>query len=230
MNKKNPYEYKKLEIFLDSASIDEIKSIGFIELDGVTTNPSLASKNIKDKSNKMNEYIKILTEISRIIPNGPISAEVISMTHNEMMIEALEFSKISNNIIIKLPITNDGLITCRELTQKHNIKTNMTLCFSPIQAIMAAKNGATYISPFIGRIDDASFDGMTLIKSIKEIFSNYDFETKILAASIRNLAHLIDCMKIGVDAVTVSKNVLNSGLKNIFTDNGLDLFMNDWNK
>jgi transaldolase len=221
---------KKLEIFLDSASIEEIKSIDFMELDGVTTNPSLASKNITanlSSEQKIKKYIEILKEISSLI-DGPISAEVVCEDYESMISQGLEFSKIAKNIIIKLPITKDGLKACKTLSQEHNLKINMTLCFSPIQALLAAKNGATYVSPFIGRLDDGCFDGIKLIKDINEIFSNYNFKTKILAASIRNTSHLNECIKIGVDALTLPKSLLVSAYKNVLTDQGMEIFRKDW--
>jgi transaldolase len=222
---------KNLEIFLDSASAEEIKSIDFIELDGITTNPSIAAKNIakiNSKKNKIEAYKDILKEICQII-QGPVSAEVISEDYESMISEALEFNKIAKNIIIKLPITKNGLIACRTLTQKYNIKTNMTLCFSSLQALAAAKNGATYVSPFIGRLDDGCFDGMSLIKDIRIIFDQYNLKTKILAASVRTLNHIIECLKIGVDAITVSKSLLSGIYKHNMTDVGMEIFKKDWN-
>jgi transaldolase len=227
---------RRLEIFLDTASIDEIKSIDFIRLDGITTNPSLAAKNIIKQNNNKNinkfeAYKNLLKEISLLIKDNdqPISAEVLSDNYDDMLYEALEFSKISKNVIIKLPITQNGLRLCKELVEKYSLKTNMTLCFSQAQAVLAAKNLATYISPFVGRLDDNSVNGIDLIRKIKKIFTEYNFNTKILAASIRNLNHANECFEIGVDAITMPKILLNSLYKNVLTDQGLEIFTKDWN-
>lgn len=218
---------KKLEIFLDSANLQEIKKIDFITIDGITTNPSLAAKNINNP-NKMEAYCEILKQICQI-NSGPVSAEVIATEYHEMIKEALFFSKIANNIIIKLPITHDGLKACKTLSEKYNLKTNMTLCFSPTQALLCAQNGATYISPFIGRLDDIGLDGTELIKDIKQIFTNYSFNTKILAASVRDIGHVIEMFKIGVDAITMPANLLEKLYKHPLTDQGIQIFLKDWN-
>ncbi len=221
--------YKKLKIFLDTANIEEIKSIDFIQVDGITTNPSLAAKNTSNKENRFEEYKKILSEITKIV-SGSVSAEVIATDFDSMMSEALELKKIASNITIKLPCTKDGLKACKELFNNYNIDVNMTLCFSPSQAVLAALNGAKYISPFIGRLDDIGIDGLDLISDIKQIYENYQFSTQILAASVRNINHIMEVMKIGVDVITMSPSLLDSLYKHPLTDKGLEIFLKDWNK
>jgi len=222
-------QHKKLKIFLDSANFDEIKSINFVEIDGVTTNPSLAAKNTQNKENRFEEYKSVLKKITEIIA-GSVSAEVIATDFDSMMAEALDLRKIANNITIKLPCTKDGLRACKELFENHHIDVNMTLCFSPAQAVLAALNGAKYISPFVGRLDDIGIDGLDLIADIKQIYENYQFSTKILAASVRNINHIIEVMKIGVDVITMSPSLLESIYKHPLTDKGLEIFLKDWNK
>ena len=219
----------KLKIFIDSANLKEIQSIDFINIDGVTTNPSLAAKVTTNKENRFEKYKKILTEITDYI-KGSVSAEVIETHFDGMMREALELKKIANNITIKLPITKDGLKACKVLSFDHNIDVNMTLCFSPNQAVLAALNGAKYISPFIGRLDDIGIDGLTLIKDIKMIYNNYQFSTQILAASVRNIMHVIEVMKIGVDVITMSASLIEQMYKHILTEKGLEIFLTDWSK
>ena len=217
-----------LKIFLDTANIAEIKSaLEYTNIDGITTNPSIAAKLIKNTNDKFAAYKDILAQITEII-NGPISAEVIACDYENMMKEALEFSKIAKNIIIKLPMTINGLKACRELTSKHNLETNMTLCFSCAQATLCARNGATYISPFIGRIDDTEQDGTELIESIRTIYDNYQFETKILAASIRSINHVKNALEIGVDALTVPYAIFKKMHEHILTDQGILIFEKDW--
>ena len=219
----------KLKIFVDSANLKEIQSIDFINVDGVTTNPSLAAKIATHKENRFEEYKKILVEITDYI-DGSVSAEVIATNFEDMMREALELRELASNITIKLPITRDGLRACKVLSFDHNIDVNMTLCFSPNQAMLAALNGAKYISPFIGRLDDIGIDGLTLIEDIKMIYENYQFSTQILAASLRNVSHIIEVMKIGVDIITMSPSLIEQLYKHVLTDKGLEIFLKDWNK
>ena len=219
----------KLKIFVDSANLKEIQSIDFINIDGVTTNPSLAAKIATQKENRFEEYKKILVEVTDYI-DGSVSAEVIATNFDDMMREALELRELASNITIKLPITRDGLKACKVLSFDHNIDVNMTLCFSPNQAMLAALNGAKYISPFIGRLDDIGIDGLTLIEDIKIIYENYQFSTQILAASVRNVSHIAEVMKIGVDIITMPPSLIEQLYKHVLTDKGLEIFLKDWNK
>ncbi|MFH0791074.1 MAG: fructose-6-phosphate aldolase [Candidatus Omnitrophota bacterium] len=211
-----------MKIFIDTANITQIKealSLGII--DGVTTNPTLASKENRSLED-------LLKEISSIVP-GPISAEVISLDADGMLKEARLLSKIAKNIVIKIPLIKEGLKTVKVLSQE-GIKTNMTLCFSSAQALLAAKVGADYISPFIGRLDDISQAGMDLIRDIKLIYSNYKFKTQIIVASIRNPLHVIDAAKIGADIATVPFNVIDQLVKHPLTDIGIQKFLEDHKK
>ena len=209
-----------MKLFIDTANINEIReanSLGII--DGVTTNPSLIAKEGKD-------FISVVKEICSIV-DGPVSAEVISLKSGEMIKEAESLSRIHKNIVIKIPICGEGLKAAKILTGE-GVKTNLTLCFSPMQALLAAKAGATYISPFIGRLDDISQVGMDLIRDIKIIFTNYTISTKIIVASIRNPVHVLDAAKIGADIATVPYNVLMSLIKHPLTDIGIERFLKDW--
>ena len=219
----------KLKIFVDSANLKEIQSLDFINIDGVTTNPSLAAKIATQKENRFEEYKKILVEITDFI-DGSVSAEVIATNFDDMMREALELRELASNITIKLPITRDGLKACKVLSFDHNIDVNMTLCFSPNQAMLAALNGAKYISPFIGRLDDIGIDGLTLIEDIKIIYENYQFSTQILAASVRNVSHIAEVMKIGVDIITMPPSLIEQLYKHVLTDKGLEIFLKDWSE
>lgn len=210
-----------MKIFLDSANLSEIKdaySTGLI--DGVTTNPTLLSKNNTG-------IIETIEGITSFI-NGPISVEVLSLEFDKMVDEALTYSKISKDIVIKIPVNRVGFKVAQEL-YKNDIKTNMTLCFSPLQALFAAKSNATYISPFIGRLDDIGTNGMQLINDIFNIYKNYHVNTLILAASIRTITHVIECAKIGVDCITIPFKLFEKLFENHLTKNGLDIFMKDWN-
>lgn len=210
-----------MKIFLDSANLSEIKdaySTGLI--DGVTTNPTLISKN----NTGIIETIEGITSFL----NGPISVEVLSIEFDKMIDEALTYSKISKNIVIKIPVTRIGFKVAQEL-YKNGINTNMTLCFSPLQALFAAKSNATYISPFIGRLDDIGTNGIQLINDISNIYKNYNVNTLILAASIRTITHIIECAKIGVDCITIPFKLFEKLFENHLTKNGLDIFINDWN-
>lgn len=211
-----------MKIFLDSANIEEIKkalSLGVI--DGVTTNPSLIAKENR-------EPIGLLREICEIV-DGPISAEVISLKAEEMIKEAIDLAKIHKNIVIKIPMTDEGLKAVKTLSLQ-GIKTNVTLVFTPIQALLAAKAGATYVSPFVGRLDDISSFGIDIITDIKEIFDNFFFSTEIIVASIRNPLHVLESAKIGAHIATIPFNVIMQLTKHPLTDIGIDRFIKDWEK
>ncbi len=210
-----------MEIFLDTADVSAIEKYKDF-IDGVTTNPSILSKQ-KEKN-----ILDVVLKINKLV-SGPVSVEVISNNFEEMIKEGEDLSKIHQNICIKLPCTVDGLKACKSLAKK-GISTNLTLCFSVPQAIMAAKCGATYVSPFIGRIDDIGQDGVNLISDIVEVYNIYGFETKVLSASVRNINHFIQAAMAGTDAITVPEKVLDQCFVHPLTDIGLDKFMKDWNK
>ena len=212
-----------MEFFLDTADVDSIRELSETGLiDGVTTNPSLVAKSGKD-------FFTILKDISKIV-SGPISAEVTALESDGMIAEGEKLAKIAKNIVIKLPLTQEGLKACTKLTKK-KIKTNVTLCFSPAQALIAAKSGATYISPFVGRLDDIGENGMELIQKIKDIYSNYPkLNTKILVASVRNMEHVAQAAIIGADVVTLPPKILEELYEHPLTKKGLDAFMEDWKK
>lgn len=211
-----------MKFFIDTANINEIREAASLGLlDGVTTNPSLVSKEGR-------EFLPLLKEICEIV-DGPISAEVISTDYEGILKEAEELVKIHENIVIKVPLIKEGLKAVKTLSSK-GIKTNVTLCFSPSQALLAAKAGATYISPFVGRLDDISLNGMDLISQIRQIYDNYQYETEILVASIRNPLHLVDAALIGADVATMPFNVIMSLFKHPLTDIGLEKFLTDWKK
>lgn len=209
-----------MKIFLDTANIDEIKegaSWGIV--DGVTTNPSLIAKEKRD-------FKQVVKEICDIV-DGPISAEVISEDSEGMINEAKELVKIHKNIVIKIPMTVEGLKAVSKLS-KEGIKTNVTLIFSPNQALLAAKAGATYVSPFLGRLDDVGSQGMDLVRTIVEIFLNYDYDTEVIAASIRHPLHVVDAALAGAHIATIPMKVLQQMVKHPLTDKGIQSFMNDW--
>ena len=208
-----------MEVFLDTSSLQTIEELSWI-IDGVTTNPSLVAKEGLDMKTA-------LAEISKLV-NGPISIEVVSDSFSDMLKEADSYASMSDNAVIKLPITIDGLRACKALS-RNGVPTNMTLCFSAAQAVLAAKCGATYVSPFVGRIDDIGYSGLSLIHEIRTIFDN-GFSTKILAASIRNLEHVTECAKIGVDAMTLPDKILRSMVSHPLTDAGLARFKADYEK
>ena len=214
-----------MKIFLDSADLTEIRAAmdaGLI--DGITTNPSLLAK----VAGADHEPREILEEICRTVP-GPISAEVVATDTESMLREGRKLAKVADNIVVKLPLTQDGLRACRQL-REDDIHVNVTLCFSATQALLAAKAGATYISPFIGRMDDISADGMELIRQIRQIYDNYGFETAILAASIRHPIHVIESAMVGADVATMPYKVLQQLLQHPLTDRGLEGFLADWAK
>jgi transaldolase len=211
-----------MKIFIDTANVKEIKeaaSLGVI--DGVTTNPSLIARENRPAQD-------ILKDICAIV-KGPVSAEVISLEAGAMIEEAVELSKIAENIVIKIPLIKEGLKAVKILSER-KIKTNVTLCFSASQALLAAKAGATYISPFIGRLDDISQVGMELIADIKQIYCNYDFKTQIIVASIRNPVHVVDAAKIGADIATIPFAVIEQLIKHPLTDIGVQKFLEDYKK
>jgi transaldolase len=211
-----------MKFFIDTANINEIKEAAALGiLDGVTTNPSLVSKEGK-------EFRKLLDEILKIV-NGPISAEVISTDYDGILKEGRELSSIHKNIVVKVPLIKEGLKAVKTLTGE-GIKVNVTLCFSPTQAILAAKAGATYVSPFVGRLDDISTSGMDLISQIVQIYRNYDYETQVLVASIRHPLHVVEAGLIGADVCTMPFEVINKMFNHPLTDIGLEKFINDWKK
>lgn len=211
-----------MELYIDTANLEEIRKAADLGvLDGVTTNPSLVAKEGVDFHTRLEEICQIV--------NGPVSAEVVSLDHDGMIAEAEDLIPIAPNIVIKLPCIEEGLRACKTLADR-GVKTNMTLCFQPLQAMMVAKAGAFLVSPFIGRIDDVSADGMDLIQQIRTIYDNYGFMTKILAASIRHPMHLVQAAMIGADVSTVPFKVIQQVMKHPLTDAGLKTFLADWEK
>ncbi len=211
-----------MKFFIDTAETDEIQELASTGLvDGVTTNPSLIAKSGRD-------FKEVVKEICKIV-KGPVSAEVVALEHEAMLKEADTLLKIADNIAIKVPLTWDGLKTCKTLTDNGNM-VNVTLCFSANQALLAARAGASFISPFVGRLDDNGVDGLDLISEIRQIYDNYDFPTEILAASIRNTGHVKECALIGADVVTVPAKVMKDMFKHVLTDKGIEGFMADWAK
>ena len=209
-----------MELYIDTANLEEIQQAAAMGvLDGVTTNPSLVAKEDVD-------FHERLKDICAAVP-GPVSAEVVSTEHDEMIAEADGLLALAENIVIKLPCIEDGIKACRTLSLR-GVRVNMTLCFQPLQALLAAKAGAYLISPFIGRIDDVGADGMELIQQIRQIYDNYGFETKVLAASIRHPMHLVQSALLGADVATVPFKVIQQMLKHPLTDRGLERFLADW--
>ncbi len=211
-----------MKFFLDTANLDEIReAASWGVLDGITTNPSLVGKESRD-------FKELIREICSIV-DGPISAEVVALTKEEMLQEAHELAKIHRNVVVKIPLIVEGLKAVKVLSQE-KIKTNVTLCFSANQALLAAKAGASYISPFVGRLDDISHDGMALSRDIKTIYNNYGFSTQVLTASIRDPLHVIEAAKMGSDIATMPFKVLEQLVKHPLTDIGLKRFLADWDK
>ena len=211
-----------MKFFIDTANIEEIKKAWVLGvIDGVTTNPSLISKEGR-------EAVSLLKEICSIV-NGPVSAEAVSMTADEMVKEAESLSKIHENIVVKIPMTEEGLKAVKRLSGM-GIKTNVTLIFSPTQALLAAKAGATYVSPFVGRLDDISHFGMGIVSEIIQIYENYVFDTEIIVASIRNPLHVVEAAKIGAHIATIPYSVIIQLIKHPLTDIGIERFLKDWEK
>ena len=211
-----------MKFFIDTANVQEIREAASLGvLDGVTTNPSLAAKEGRD-------FQQLLREICSIV-NGPISAEVTTTEAEQMLVQGRELAAIHPNIVVKVPLTKAGLQTCKRL-RGEGIAVNVTLCFSPTQALLAAKVDASYISPFVGRLDDISHDGMELIRQIRTIYDNYGFETEILAASIRHPVHVVEAALAGSDVATMPFSVVTQLLKHPLTDLGQEKFLADWKK
>lgn len=211
-----------MRFFVDTADTDAIRELNDLGMvDGVTTNPSIIMKSGRD--------IKEVTKEICDMVDGPVSAETVALDADGMIAEGRELAKIADNITIKVPLTWDGLKACKVLSDEGRM-VNVTLCFSANQALLAAKAGATFISPFIGRLDDINLDGMDLIADIRQIYDNYGFETNILAASIRSANHMKDCALIGADVATAPPAVIKSMANHVLTDKGLDAFMKDWAK
>jgi len=209
-----------MKFFADTAEIDEIRELAASGLlDGVTTNPSLVHKSGRD-------FVEVVKEIAAVV-KGPVSAEVVALDADEMLREAEILRKIADNITIKVPLTPEGLKACRALTGDGTM-VNVTLCFSAAQALLAAKAGATFISPFVGRHDDVSFDGMALIADIRLIYDNYDFPTEILVASVRHPMHVVEAAKIGADVMTAPPKIIWQLFKHPLTDAGIVSFLKDW--
>jgi len=209
-----------MQFFLDTADVSQIRKYAYI-IDGVTTNPSLIAKSGR-------AFKDVVEEICKIV-DGPISAEVISMNSEGMVQEAKEIAKIHKNIVIKIPLCEEGIKATKTLANA-GIKTNVTLCFSANQALLAAKAGASYISPFVGRLDDIGHEGMALVREIKQVYENYGFKTKIIVASIRNPLHVKDAALIGADIATIPPDVLGQLFKHSLTDAGIKKFLEDWEK
>ncbi|WP_066559026.1 fructose-6-phosphate aldolase [Croceicoccus bisphenolivorans] len=211
-----------MKFFADTAEIADIKELAATGLlDGVTTNPSLIAKSGRD-------FMEVTKEICSIV-DGPVSAEVVALDHETMMKEAEILRKIADNVCIKVPLTIDGLKTCKALTSDGTM-VNVTLCFSANQALLAAKAGATFVSPFVGRHDDNGVDGMELIRDIRTIYDNYAFETEILVASVRHVTHVLQSALIGADVMTAPPSVIKALFKHVLTDKGIEGFLADWAK
>lgn len=212
-----------MKFFLDTVDIDEIRDLAATGLvDGVTTNPSLVAKSGRD-------FLEVVQEICSVV-DGPVSAEVAATNFDDMLEEGRKLASLADNVAVKVPLTQDGLKTCKSLNQG-GIKVNVTLCFSPAQAILAAKAGAAFVSPFIGRLDDVASDGMQLIADICEIYSGYpDFKTEVLVASVRHPMHVVESARLGADVVTVPPGVLRQMFHHPLTDKGLAAFQADWDK
>lgn len=211
-----------MEFFLDTADLKEIETgLGWGMVDGITTNPTLIAKMGRP-------YLQTVQEIARLVP-GPVSGEVLATEFDEMMEQGRRLAGLAENVVVKVPLTPAGLSAVRELL-KEGIRCNVTLCFSAAQALLAAKAGAAYISPFIGRLDDVGEDGMLLIDQVVTIYRAYDFDTKVLVASVRHPVHIVQSAQLGADVATLPFKVLEQLYKHPLTDVGLDRFISDWNK
>ena len=211
-----------MKLFIDTANIDEIKEANRLGLiDGVTTNPTLIAKEGKD-------FMQVVKEIFDTV-DGPISLEAVSTKSEDMVKEARELAKIHRNAVVKIPMSRDGLIATKQLADE-GIRVNMTLVFSPTQALLSAKAGAAYASPFVGRLDDISHWGMDLVEQIITIYDNYDFETEVIVASIRNPLHVLEAALIGADIATIPFKVIEQLIKHPLTDAGIERFLKDWDK
>jgi transaldolase len=211
-----------MKFFIDTADVEEIRAAHEMGLvDGVTTNPSLVAKSGRD-------FREVITEITTIV-DGPISAEVIALDAPGMLKEARELAKIHANIVVKVPMTGEGLKATRQLAEE-NIRVNMTLVFSPLQALLAAKAGAAYLSPFVGRLDDVGHDGMAGVEQIKTILDNYGFTSEIIVASVRNPLHVLNAALLGADICTIPFAVIKQLVKHPLTDVGIEKFLADWKK
>ncbi len=214
---------RRMDIYIDTANLDEIRQAASLGvLDGVTTNPSLVSK---EGNVQFHDHLRAICEL---VP-GPVSAEVVATDHDQMVTEAEQLAQIADNIVIKVPCTVDGLRACKSLSDQ-GIRTNMTLCFQPMQALFVAKAGAFLVSPFVGRVDDISGDGMELISQIRQIYDNYGFSTKILSASIRHPTHVVQSAMLGADVATIPFKVIGQLMNHPLTDIGLERFLADWKK
>ena len=211
-----------MQFFIDSADVGEIKKALALGLcDGVTTNPSLVAKTGR-------RFSEVLKDITSLVP-GPVSAEVTALDYEGMMTEARRYAKVADNVVVKVPLVVEGLRAVRDLSAE-GIRTNVTLCFSPVQALLAAKAGATYVSPFVGRLDDISEEGMSLIAQILEIYRNYDYATKVLVASVRHPIHVLQSARLGADVATIPYSVIEQLARHPPTDAGLKKFLADWEK
>lgn len=211
-----------MKFFIDTADLEEIKQANLRGwVDGVTTNPSLIAKSGRD-------FHTVIKEICKEI-SGPVSAEVISLQHEEMVREGRVLAKLADNVVVKVPMTEDGMIAVKKFTAE-GIKTNVTLVFSPMQAILAAKAGATMVSPFVGRLDDIGNDGMEMVNQVIQIYQNYDFATEVLVASVRSPMHIQFAAQMGADIATIPFKVMQQMTHHPLTDKGIKLFMDDWNK
>jgi len=211
-----------MKFFIDTAEIEEIKQANLRGwVDGVTTNPSLIAKSGKD-------FFTVIKEICKEV-SGPVSAEVISLKADEMVREGLELAKLANNVVVKIPMCEDGMIAVKKLTAE-GIRTNVTLVFSPMQALLAAKAGATMVSPFVGRLDDIGVDGMQMVNQVIQMYRNYDFATEVLVASVRSPMHIQVAAELGADIATIPFKVMQQMTHHPLTDKGIKAFLDDWNK
>lgn len=211
-----------MQFFIDSADVGDIrKALSMGLCDGVTTNPSLVAKTGR-------RFSEVLREITSLVP-GPVSAEVTAVDYKGMMAEGRHLAKVADNVVVKVPLLVEGLRAVKDLTSE-GIRTNVTLCFTPVQALLAAKAGASYVSPFVGRLDDISEDGMAMVAQIIEIFQNYDFTTKVLVASVRHPVHVLEAARMGADVATLPFSVIEQLARHPLTESGLKKFLADWEK